>query len=47
MSKSIKSYPESKRKEVIERRLKNDARGLGYLAALDAQKRAEKKQTEK
>ena len=37
MSKSLKSYPESKRAEVVSRRLRNKTGGLGYLAALDYQ----------
>lgn len=36
MSKSIRSYPPSTRDEVIERRLKNPVKGLGYWAAKDA-----------
>ena len=32
MSKSIRSYPEWERKDVIARRIKNNAGGLGTLA---------------
>ena len=36
MSKSIRSYPEWERKNVIARRIKQNAGGLGTLAAKDA-----------
>jgi hypothetical protein len=44
MSKSIRSYPEAKRDEVVARRIANRAGGCGTLAALDykdAKKRKE------
>jgi hypothetical protein len=37
MSKSIKSYPENKRAEVIARRVASKTGGLGMLGAQDAQ----------
>ena len=45
MSKPIKSYPHEQWIEVIERRLKEKKGGIGYWAAVDAQKilRGEKK----
>jgi hypothetical protein len=45
MSKPIKSYPREQRASVIERRLKEKKGGIGYWAAVDAQKilRGEKK----
>jgi hypothetical protein len=39
MSKSIRSYPQSERRVVIARRLQSKTSGLGYWAAVDAQKR--------
>jgi hypothetical protein len=39
MSKAIKSYPETKRKAVIARRLAHNTGGLGWLAAQDAHMR--------
>jgi len=36
MTKSINSYPEEKRRAVIERRLKNPGSGSGYWAAVQA-----------
>ncbi len=39
MSKSLKSYPEWQIAEVVARRLKNNAGGLGTLAAQDYQKK--------
>jgi hypothetical protein len=38
MSKSIRSFPVEKRAAVIERRLNQSVKGLGYLAAVDASK---------
>jgi len=38
MSKAIRSYPQSERRNVITRRLERKSGGLGYWAALDAQK---------
>ncbi len=38
MSKSIRSYPQSERRSVISRRLERKSGGLGYWAAVDAQK---------
>lgn len=44
MSKAIRSYPEHKRGEVVERRLQQKAtKGLGYLSALDYQANKSKK----
>jgi hypothetical protein len=39
MTKSIASYPQSEKRVVISRRLERKTGGLGYWAALDAQKR--------
>ena len=39
MSKSIRSYPKSERAKVIQRRLGNSIKGLGYWAAHDALER--------
>lgn len=39
MSKAIRSYPEWKRQEVVNRRLNQKIYGLGYLAARDYQAR--------
>ena len=36
MTKPIKSYPESERLSVVKRRLAGAGRGLGYLAAVEA-----------
>ena len=36
MTRSIRSYPEWQRREVIRRRLRDKTGGLGYQAALDA-----------
>lgn len=44
MSKAISSYLQSEREGVIARRLKEKQGGLGYLAAVDAQKRASSKE---
>jgi len=41
MSKSIRSYPEGERKAVVARRLASKTGGLGYLAAVDYQRRKE------
>jgi hypothetical protein len=38
MSKSIRSYPQSERRSVIARRIERKTSGLGYWAAVDAQK---------
>jgi hypothetical protein len=38
MSKSIRSYPQSERRSVITRRIERKTSGLGYWAAVDAQK---------
>jgi len=38
MSKSIRSYPQSERRSVVSRRLDRKSGGLGYWAAVDAQK---------
>jgi hypothetical protein len=38
MSKAIRSYPQPERRGVISRRLERKSGGLGYWAALDAQK---------
>ena len=42
MSKAIRSYPKDKQKEVIKRRLAEKKGGLGYWAAVDADKEANK-----
>lgn len=47
MSKSICSYPKSEQAKVVERRLKGEARGLGYLAAVDSQKAIARKNSTK
>ena len=47
MSKSIRSYPEWERKDVIARRIKNNAGGLGTLAAKDALAKVGKLKEEK
>ncbi len=39
MAKSLRSYPESVRREVIARRLQSNTKGLGYWAAVDASAR--------
>ena len=39
MSKSIRSYPQAEKRVVISRRLDRKSGGLGYWAAVDAQKR--------
>lgn len=36
MTKSIRSYPENERQQVITRRLLGADRGMGYYAAKDA-----------
>jgi hypothetical protein len=38
MAKGIASYPVEKQNAVINRRLEHNTGGLGYLAALEAQK---------
>jgi hypothetical protein len=38
MSKSIRSYPQTERRVVISRRIDRKSGGLGYWAAVDAQK---------
>jgi hypothetical protein len=38
MSKAISSYPQSERRAVVSRRLDRKSGGLGYWAAMDAQK---------
>jgi hypothetical protein len=38
MAKSIRSYPQPERRSVISRRLERKSGGLGYWAAVDAQK---------
>lgn len=38
MSKSIRSYPQAERRSVISRRIDHKSGGLGYWAAVDAQK---------
>jgi hypothetical protein len=38
MSKAIRSYPQSERRVIIARRLQSKSSGLGYWAAVDAQK---------
>jgi hypothetical protein len=38
MSKSIRSYPQSEKRGIISRRLQSKTSGLGYWAAVDAQK---------
>jgi len=38
MSKAISSYPQSERRAVVSRRLDRKSGGLGYWAAVDAQK---------
>lgn len=38
MAKAIRSYPQSERKSVIARRMERKTGGLGYWAAVDAQK---------
>jgi hypothetical protein len=38
MAKGIRNYPKNQRAEVVARRLATNSKGLGYLAALDAQK---------
>ena len=43
MSKSLRSMPESKRKEAIARRIASQTKGLGYWAAIDAQAKQGKK----
>ena len=42
MTKPIKSYPEAERPKVIARRLKNKTGGLGYLSAVEAEKKMKK-----
>lgn len=39
MSRSIGSYPEWQQQAVVRRRVQEQQGGLGYLAALDAQRR--------
>jgi hypothetical protein len=39
MTKAISSYPEDQRKAVVARRLAEKKGGLGYLAALDYQRK--------
>lgn len=38
MARSIRSYDPKDRSAVISRRLKSDTKGLGYWAAVDAQR---------
>lgn len=38
MSKSIRSYPQSERRAIVSRRIDRKSGGLGYWAAVDAQK---------
>jgi hypothetical protein len=38
MAKGIRNYPKNQRKEVIARRVESNTGGLGYLAAVDAQR---------
>lgn len=38
MTKSIRSYPASERRTVIARRVDRKSSGLGYWAAVDAQR---------
>ncbi len=40
MAKGIVSYPVEKRDEVVSRRVAGNTGGLGYLAAVDAQREA-------
>jgi hypothetical protein len=46
MSKAIRSYPESKRDEVVARRIANRADGCGTLAALDCKDAKKRKEQE-
>lgn len=43
MSRSLRSYPQEFRESVIERRLKENTKGLGYWAAVDAQNKRKRK----
>lgn len=43
MSKSIRSYPNVVRPQVVARRIARKTMGLGYWAAIDAEKIAKKK----
>ena len=36
MTKCIKSFPESERRDVINRRIKGNSGGLGYVSAVEA-----------
>lgn len=45
MTKAIRSYPESERRSVINRRLKNNTGGIGYYSAVDAVEWAKKPKT--
>ena len=45
MSKSLRSMSEYERSAAISRRLKSESKGLGYWAAVDAQKRRGEIQT--
>jgi len=47
MTKAISSYPKSERKQVIARRLRGNTRGLGYWAAVDAEKHLKAEQGNK
>jgi hypothetical protein len=38
MSKAIRSYPQSEKRVVVSRRSERKSGGLGYWAAVDAQK---------
>ena len=39
MTKSIRSYPQPERRNVISRRLERKSGGLGYWGAMDARER--------
>lgn len=36
MTKAIRRFPESERRDVINRRIKGNTGGLGYVSAIDA-----------
>lgn len=47
MAKGLRNMSEIERREAVRRRLANGTKGLGYWAAVDAQKRIEKAAEEK
>lgn len=46
MSKPIRSYPQQDQAKVIARRIKGDAKGLGTVSAIAAQKRLDSKRNQ-